>query len=115
MKNFKSIQRLNEDHEAVLNPEILSMTVGEMLDTLEAHDTKDSAEYEIIEDAIVALSNKIIGYSNDKDFDINSVESEKESMPVEGEDDLPGFSDIDFDKQVRTDSSDSSDLENFTF
>lgn len=67
--DYIKIDRLNEDH-AQLNPELLNMTVGEMLDKVGELDTNGDAEYEVIEDVLKAINDKVLGngYSND---DIN--------------------------------------------
>jgi hypothetical protein len=116
MKNFKSIDRLYEMHvEGAVSDEVLSMTVGELLNKLEAMDTQDSAEYEIIEDAIKTVSSKLIGYdSNIDQYDMqNSVEGEDEYSTEEFEDEeLPAFNEMPGDNLA---SQERNNLDNFTF
>lgn len=96
--NYTKIKRLNEDHESALPAELLSMTVGEMLDKLGEIDTADSAEYEIIEDALAALKDRLVsdGYENDTAIDTdNTVEVDNVDNDVdfnsEDEDEFPTF------------------------
>ena len=116
MKNFKSIDRIYESHdEGVISPEVLAMTVQELLDNLEANDTQDSAEYEIIEDAIKSLSNKLVGYDNDNlDMYGDGVEADNEyaGFEEEGEDDFPTFGDAEADNLM---SQERDSLDDFSF
>jgi hypothetical protein len=114
MKNFKSIDRLYEMHaEGEVSQELLSMTVGEMLDRLEELDTQDSVEYEIIEDAIKRLSDKIIGFNPESNrlADPAGVEMENEYPEPEMGDDMISFGDM---NQGAADQS-SGDLDDFSF
>jgi hypothetical protein len=120
MKNFKSIDRLYEMHaEGEVTDEILSMTVGEMLNKLEAMDTQDSAEYEIIEDAIKTLSSKLLGYdASASNYDLNnSVEGEDDYETEEGEyeedEDMPAFNDMPGNDSLA--SQERGSLNDFTF
>jgi len=65
---YIKLDRLNEDHENQLSPELLRMTIGEMLVKAGELDTQGNAEYEVIEDALKAISDYILGngYSNDE-------------------------------------------------
>lgn len=115
MKNFKSIDRIRESHDVgVISPEVLAMTVQELLDKLEAHDTQDSAEYEIIEDAIKSLSDKLVGYDNDNlDMYGDGVEADNEYAGFEEEgDDFPTFGDAETDNLM---SQERDSLDDFSF
>jgi hypothetical protein len=97
MKAIK-INRLNESHEMDLTKELLNMTVGEMLDSLEKLDTYGDAEYEIVEAALKALNDNISGsgYDSDKSFEYESVETEDKVEDVDFEEDssMPSYGDI---------------------
>ena len=103
--DYKKIQRLNEDHEFKIPAELLNMTVSDMLDKVGELDTEGDAEYEIIEDALKAISNKMgSGYEmedtldvapedtveikHSEDEEINSTDDDK------GNDDFPTYDDI---------------------
>jgi hypothetical protein len=118
MKNFKSIDRIHESHDmGVISPEVLSMTVEDLLNKLESMDTQDSAEYEIIEDAIKSLSDKLVGYDNDS-FDVYGdgveVDNEYGEFEMEGDDDddFPTFGDAEADNLQ---SQERDSLNDFTF
>jgi hypothetical protein len=66
--DYMKIDRLNEDHDNQLPAELLNMTVGEMLNKVGDLDTDGNAEYEVIEDALKAINDKVLGtgYSNDE-------------------------------------------------
>ena len=120
MKNFKSIDRLYEMHvEGAVSDEVLSMTVGELLNKLEAMDTQDSAEYEIIEDAIKTVSSKLMGYDSSTDqYDMqNGVEGEEDYSTEEfeeGEDEeFPAFNEMPGNDSLA--SQERNSLDDFTF
>jgi len=72
------LKRINEDHENQLPAVLLNMTVGEMLDKVGQLDTNGDAEYEIIEDALRAINDKILGTGYDSqevDFTPDGVEN----------------------------------------
>lgn len=77
--DYKKIKRLNESHETI-SPEVLNMTIGEFLDRAGEMDTAGNAEYEVIEDAIKALSMSMdAGYPREQSLDdIESVEAPEE-------------------------------------
>jgi len=92
------IDRLNEDHEGKLPAEILDMSVGQLLDRVGALDTEGDAEYEIVEDALIAIKDKILGNgypADDKNFDTeNSVEgedTEEVEFSSDDDDEFPTF------------------------
>lgn len=114
MRDFKSIDRLYETHaEGEISQELLSMTVGEMLDRLEELDTQDSVEYEIIEDVIKRLSDKIIGFNPESNrfADPASVEVENEYLEPEMGDDMISFGEM----NQGVDDQFSGDFDNFSF
>ncbi len=119
MKNFKSIDRLYEMHvEGAVSDEVLSMTVGELLNKLEAMDTQDSAEYEIIENAIKMVSSKLMGYDSNTDrYDMqNGVEGEDEHSYTEFEEDdeeFPAFDEMPGNNSLA--SQERNNLDDFTF
>ena len=115
MKNFKSIDRLYEMHvEGAISDEVMSMSVRELLDRLEAMDTQDSAEYEIIEDAIKSVSSKIMGYdSSTSRYDMqNGVEGEDGRFEEFEEEEFTTFNEMPGDSYA---SQDMNNLDDFTF
>jgi len=115
MKNFKSIDRLYEMHvEGAISDEVMSMSVGELLDRLEAMDTQDSAEYEIIEDAIKSVSSKLMGYdSSTSKYDMyNGVEGEDDRFEEFEEDEFTSFNEMPGDSYT---SQERNNLDDFTF
>ena len=77
--DYKRINRLNEDHDEGFRSEILNMTVGEMLDKVATLDTQGDAEYEVIEDVLHAINDKLFsGYDAD-DGDIFNPEDTVEA------------------------------------
>lgn len=105
------LERLNESHEMDLSSELLNMTVGEMLNKLEELDTHNDAEYEIIEDALKAVSDKLFyetGYESDRELTDDSIEAgeEMEEVDFTEDDDMPSFSDLE-NNTVQQDSIDS--------
>lgn len=92
------LKRLNENHDTQLPDELLNMTVGEMLDAVGELDTNGDADYEIIEDALKAISNKILGtgYEGDEvDFTPEGVEGADEEERIDSEESqIPTYNDI---------------------
>lgn len=116
MEDFK-LGRLpiNEHHEDENFPtEILSITVGELLDKLGAVDTEGNAEYEIIEAVIKAVAPTILADSKPLELPIETETSTEEDdfsteaeAPVEVEDmeEFPSFFDA-------MDTAQEGDIEN---
>lgn len=117
--SYIKIKRLNEDHNTKLPTELLNMTVGEMLDKVGKLDTANDAEYEIVEDALIAISDKILGNGYTQD-EVNftpdeGVEKEKSEIEdTEYEEDFPTF-----DKAVgggnNNNSGENDSIDNFNF
>lgn len=118
--DFNDIDKLSESHEMDLTKELLSMSVGDMLDKLEGLDTYGDAEYEIVEAALKALNSKIVsqGYDSDKDLDFESVEVGDEvdftKDSLEDDDDsMPSFGDFESGSMINQKPEDS--IEDFQF
>jgi len=98
MKNYNSIERLNEDHCYGNNPdspmpqELLDMKVGDLLDKVASFDSDGDAEYEALTAVLDALSSKIMPGSHEGDSPVSdngndTVEvSDDEMSPEESED-----------------------------
>ena len=92
--------QLNESHEGQIPGELLSMSVSELLDKVGELDTNGDAEYEIIEDALIALKDKILGngYSNDEvNFTPdNGVEAADDPAKIisDEDEDIPTFDQV---------------------
>jgi len=86
---FIKLRKLNEDHERAMPQELLDMTVGDMLDRVGQLDTAGDAEYEIVEDALIAIKDKILGdsYSREEEVDFTSDDT-VERDESEDEDDF---------------------------
>lgn len=110
MRNYLQLNRLNESHDAPhtqMPPEILDMTVGEMLDRIEQNDTDEDNRYEMIEDSILSCMDCLIGsgYDSDQQYsEFGSVEGEFElgddskddytDSEYDGDTDFPSYSDM---------------------
>ena len=86
MEYFK-LNRLaiNEHHGDDFTDELLSMTVGEVLDRLGAIDTESNAEYEVIEAALKAVASTVLA----------------KAKPVDNEDDIEMSNKFDMETNVR--------------
>lgn len=130
MSHFEKIKRLNEHHES-FGPEVLDMTVGELLDKLESLPTREAIEaYSVIEDQLYLVLPDLQEGSYDAGegaTDVDSVEGEEEETdftPDTNEDeDFPSFSQSDdrYDRN-NTDVTNNSkgdlpsgNINNFTF
>ena len=119
--DYKKIHRLNEDHEFQIPAELLNMTVGDMLGKVGDLDTDGDAEYEIIEDALKAISNKMgngyergdaldvapddtVEIKHSEDDEINFTDDDKSN------DDFPTYDDITSDTNRGKD-----DIDDFEF
>jgi hypothetical protein len=116
--SYIRIDRLNEDHDGQLPVELLNMTVGQMLDKIGELDTKGDAEYEIIEDALKAISDKVLGNGYAAD-EINftpddSIEADDESTEIEDED-MPTYDDLDARSNDASANSENDALGAFEF
>lgn len=70
MKEFKLGRlKINEHHEDDFPAELLSLTVGEVLDRLGAVDTEDNAEYEVIEAALKAVAATLLAKAQPEDIE----------------------------------------------
>jgi len=91
--SYIKLNKLNEQESLDLTSEILNMTVGEMLGKAASMDTDGDAEYEIIEDALRAISDKL-GDSYEKSDDNDDVNfSAGDSVERPTDDDKDNFSD----------------------
>ena len=97
---YIKLRKLNEDHEGKLPAELLDMSVRDMLDRVGTLDTAGDAEYEIVEDALIAIKDKILGdgYASDEvnftpDNAVEDRDDEKEHDAAEDErdEDFPTF------------------------
>ena len=98
------IDRLNEDHDFKIPKELLIMSVGDMLDRAGDLDTAGDAEYEIIEDALIAISKQMgNGYSKEDTVDYAPADTveikdkddeEVEFTDTDNNDDMPTYDDI---------------------
>lgn len=115
------LRKLNEDHENQLPTELLNMTVGEMLDKVGELDTNGDAEYEIIEDALRAINDKILGtgYDSDEvDFtpegveggDVEDEDKDPLSQQIETYDEITGQKDL-----GQSNAADTGGMDNFEF
>jgi hypothetical protein len=93
------LYRLYEDHENQFPVELLNMTIGEMLDKAEELDTTGDAEYEVIENALKAINDKILGNGYDSE-EVNftkdsGVEVDDEPKEIMSDDDeVPTFDQV---------------------
>jgi hypothetical protein len=118
------LKRLNEDHDTEMPVELLSMTIGEMLDKAEQLDTTGDAEYEVIEAALKAISSKILGtgYEADEvDFTPDGVENAGDdeledndpfSRQIETYDEIAGQQDL---GQSKGSPDNGMNMDNFQF
>lgn len=119
--NYTKIKRFNESHESTISPEILNMTIGEFLDRAGEMDTEGNVEYEVIEDAIKAMSNNFdAGYPREEGLDnVGSIESTEDEVEFTDDDsdeidDIPTFADADtFLANEKPEDSDGLDTFNF--
>ncbi len=117
------LKRLNEHHDDDMPAELLNMTIGEMLDKAEELDTKGDAEYEVIEDALRAIGDKILGtgYETEVDFTPDGVENAGDnededhdplSHQIETYDEIAGQQDM---GQGQGAPDNGMNMDNFTF
>jgi|AntRauTorcE11897_2_1112592.scaffolds.fasta_scaffold32027_4 hypothetical protein len=118
------LKRLNEHHDNEMPAELLNMTVGEMLDKVGELDTNGDAEYEVIEDALRAISDNILGtgYEADEvDFTPDGVENTGDeededhdplSHQIETYDEIAGQQDM---AQGQNTPDNGMNMDNYTF
>lgn len=114
------LRRLNEHHDNRFPQELMSMTIGEMLDKVGELDTRGDAEYEVIEAALDAISDKILGtgYSSDEvDFTPDGVEGANDDEDMIDSDDqqIPTYDDIAAGQETDSGGGANSGLEGFEF
>jgi len=126
MEDFK-LGRLpiNEHHGDENFPaEILSITIGELLDKLGAVDTEGNAEYEIIEAVIKAVAPTILADAAPLELPAETETSAEEDdfaanaeapVEVEGMEEIPSFLDTMDPAQVDGHSVDQEDELDFKF
>lgn len=123
MKNYTSIERLDEGHCFGNNPdspmpqELLDMKIGDLLDKVASFDSEGDAEYEALTAVLDALSSKIMPGSHEGDSPVSAnsndtVEvSDDEMSPEEAGDnaEMPTPS------WEQGEASDQDDLDSFEF
>lgn len=129
MKNFKKIGRLYEmmDMSGNYPPELLSMTVGDLLDKMESMDTTSSQDYESMGSLLTKVMNDVLagtGYvapASDvptgtameptvtSSTQISPEDQAANAMAAAADTEMPA---VDFSS---TDSTTGEDLENFNF
>ena len=122
--DYIRLKKLNEDHDNVIMDEILDMSVKELLDKVEELDSIEDAEYEVIEAALIALKDKIIGdgYESDEinvtpDETVEKDDSEKiDPHKKEERDNFPTFNQATNDDNSDVKGSEGKEgLDNFNF
>ena len=117
---YIKLRRLHESHETQLPAELLGMTVGEMLDKVGELDTRGDAEYEVVEAALKAITDKILGtgYQSDEvDFTPDGVEgaNDDEEMIDSDEQQIPTYDDIAAGQETYSGGGMDSGLDGFEF
>ena len=120
---LRRLRRLNESHENLLPDELLSMTVADLLDKVGELDSQGDAEYEVVEAALIALKDKLMGtgYPADEvDFTPDGVENAGDeededkdplAQQIETYDEIAGQQDL----GQSQGSADNGGLDNFNF
>jgi hypothetical protein len=129
MKNFKKIGRIYEMQDTMNNypPELLSMTVGDLLDKMESMDSMSSTDYESLGTLLTKVTGDVLagtGYvapASDvptgtameptvtSSTQISPEDQAANSMAAAADSEMPA---VDF---ASTDSTTDDDLENFNF
>jgi hypothetical protein len=126
-RDYRKLDRLYESHDAgsmQMPPEVLNMTVGDMLKKLEMTDSVDTNNYETIEDAIMSCLDCLVGDGYSSSMSDYSTTGSVEDVTSAGDiptaeeegtgeiEEMPTFADV---QSGNLYSQEKSNLDGFTF
>jgi hypothetical protein len=126
-RDYRKLDRLYESHDAgsmQMPPEVLNMTVGDMLKKLEMTDSVDTNNYETIEDAIMSCLDCLVGDGYSSSMSDYSTTGSVEDVTSAGDiptaeeegtgeiEEMPTFADV---QSGNLYGQEKSNLDGFTF